>query len=141
MTNHSPKNMPQRRRAPRSCMSALAKLAVLAALVPGSAWLLAAPARATDSLTQTMQVSKEELATPEGRRAVEDRANAIAARLCRQFRDTRTVANRETYADCMRDAMAMVMTQVDTAAATAQAGSTAQPAASAQELAQRAAGN
>jgi UrcA family protein len=49
-------------------------------------------------------VSRAEISTAVGRHDVEARVQAIARRLCRNFRDTRSIADREAYAECTADA-------------------------------------
>jgi len=139
MTRASRLNAVTPQRKSRRAM--LARRAAFASLVPLLA-LLHGATRAADTLTQAMPVSKAELATPEGRRAVQERAGLIAARLCRAFRDTRTVAHRETYAECTRDALATATAQIDKAIASTPVASDAQAALpSTREPAQSMAGN
>lgn len=140
MTNNQSKRAPQRPHIGTASVTAVARISLFAALMPVHALLLAGTAHASDSLTQSMQLSKAELATPEGRRAAQARAEAIAARLCREFRDTRKVDSQETYAACLHDATAMAMAQIDTAIAAAQAATQAQALAPSPELAERVAG-
>ena len=126
----------------RSGRTLLAGRAALASLLPLLALLHPGAIQAADALTRVMPVSRAELATPEGRRAVQERAGLIAARLCRAFRDTRTVAHRETYAECTRDAMATATAQIDKAIASTQGASDARAALpSTREATQSVAGN
>lgn len=129
----------------RAAMTRKAMQAVRTAcrtLAPVGVLLFAGVTHAEDSVSQTMRITKAELATPEGRQAIQARAGAIAARLCRQFRDTRTVDQRETYAACMHDALDMARAQIDAAVAAAQGGPAAPAvAASAPQSAQRVAEN
>lgn len=128
--------------APHGMQARIALAAGVGSILPVLAFLTAGPGHAAETLSATMPVSTAELATPEGRRATEARMAVIAARLCRQFRDTRTVAYRETYVECTRDTMAAARAKIDTAVAAAgHANGTPAPAASATESDTRVAGN
>jgi len=91
----------------------------LAALIPALSLSVPSYGYAAESLTTRLSVDPQELATPQGRQALDERIGAAAAKLCRQFRDTRSVAQREMDADCVRDAIASARMQVTLAVAAA----------------------
>ena len=117
-------------------------LTILGALVPAAAVLIPGYGYAAESLTTRLSVSGQELATPQGRQALEERISAAAAKLCRQFRDTSSVAQRETDAECARDAVASARIQVTLAVAAAKRAAGRSPSvATAATAAEEGAGN
>ena len=124
----------------QTIMIAAAAVAVIAAIAPRAAH--ADPGtKPVQSLSEKFPLSRTELATPQGRQAAEARMSAVAARLCREFRDTRTVAHRETYTECVRDAMADARSQVDAAVNYAGGAGTGQAGAGPMPAGERVAGN
>jgi UrcA family protein len=126
----------------RAAWTCAAALSALVCLVPAAALFIPDASHAADTLTARMQVSKEELATPQGRQAVDVRLSATAARLCRQFRNTSSVADREAYAECTHDALASARAQMTVGVAAAKSGAQRRdPAAGAAPMAEHVAGN
>lgn len=59
---------------------------------------------APEQLSASVSVSGLDLTTPEGARIAHERVRKEALRLCRKFSDSRKISDRETVADCMRQA-------------------------------------
>jgi UrcA family protein len=109
-------------RTPTALAATIAALAALAALATGAPPAATAAGNAdqrVDSISEIVLIPKAQLATPEGRQAARARLVAIAGRLCRTFRDTRTLAHRETYAQCVADTVAGALEQIPPGAASA----------------------
>jgi UrcA family protein len=65
-----------------------------------------ATARDPDSVQATVSLRDVDLETVAGKTQALKRITATARRLCNQFGNTSRVADRETRADCVRDAVA-----------------------------------
>lgn len=115
-------------------------LTAMTALIPALALSVPIYGYAAESLTTRLSVDPQDLATLQGRQALDERISAAAAKLCRQFRDTRSVAQRESDAECVRDAIASARMQVTLAVAATQrtAGQGASVATAAATVEQRA---
>jgi len=98
------------RRARISPVKALAMVA--AAALAGAAVLAAEPPLPSDSVSAVVRLSDLDLSTPEGALQARQRLEAAAARLCRSFRDTSSLAFRETEAQCRHDALQAVLEQI-----------------------------
>jgi len=85
---------------------------VAAAALAGAAVLAAEPPVPSDSVSAVVRLSDLDLSTPEGSLQARQRLEAAAARLCRKFRDTRSLAFRETEAQCRHDALQAVLEQI-----------------------------
>jgi UrcA family protein len=87
-----------------SRLGAIALVGFLTTATPGFA--IADPSRAENSerLSAVVTLSDLDLKTPAGARAAHDRIQKEALRLCRKFSDSRRISERETLADCMRQA-------------------------------------
>jgi UrcA family protein len=75
------------------------------ATIPSEA-VMGDPQKAPDveRLSASVSLSDLDLRTPEGLRAAHERVRKEALRLCRKFSDSRRISDRETIADCMREA-------------------------------------
>jgi len=95
--------------------SASALLACLAASSPASAAPGGAPGTASRpaSISATVSLADLDLATAAGHDAAQARIAATARRLCRAFRDSSSLADRETYAQCWKDAQDRALRQLD----------------------------
>ena len=58
-----------------------------------------------DRVSAVVVLSDLDLRTPAGAQAARDRIRKEASRLCRKFSDSRRASDRETVADCMRQAV------------------------------------
>jgi UrcA family protein len=97
-------------------LAALAKslfaLATLATVVPGLAIADSGHPPIRDRLSATVSLSDLDLTTPEGMRSARERLARQALTLCRKFSDSRRISDRETVADCVRDALAEALAQL-----------------------------
>jgi UrcA family protein len=89
----------------RSCSLRIALLQVILATIPWQA-ANADPQKPMDDerLSASVSLSDLDLASPEGMRVARERVRKQALRLCRKFSDSRRISDRETVADCMRQA-------------------------------------
>jgi UrcA family protein len=106
-------------RTPIALATTIAALAALSTGAPLAATAAGDADQRVESISEKVLIPKAQLATPEGQQAARARLVAIAGRLCRTFRDTRTLAHRETYAQCVADSMTGALEQIQPAVASA----------------------
>jgi len=93
---------------PASCARLISTLTIAMVCCGGAS---AAPAT-PDAISATVRVADLNLASAQGRQQARDRLQATAARLCARFRDSRSLATRETEAECRRDALEAALQQI-----------------------------
>jgi UrcA family protein len=97
-------------------LAALAKtlfaIAALAAVMPEFAIADSGHPPSSERLSATVSLSDLNLATPEGMRSARARLARQALTLCRKFSDSRRISDRETVADCVRDAVAEALARL-----------------------------
>lgn len=72
------------------------------------------PESDSDRVSASISISDLDLTTPQGTQAARDRIRQQALRLCRKFSDSRRISDRETAADCTRQAVQEALTHIPT---------------------------
>jgi len=105
MSNSSSRAMPGR---PVYRVRLISALCCALALCGGVSARQSAP----DAISAAVPVADLDLASAQGRQLARERLQAAAARLCARFRDSRSLATRETEAECRRDALEAALQQI-----------------------------
>jgi len=85
---------------------------------PASLGAEAGTSHQPESISTTVSLADLDLATAAGKWAAHARIAAAARKLCRGFRDSSSLADRETYAQCQKDARDQALRQLDAHAQT-----------------------
>lgn len=94
----------------------LASIAILASAAP-AVGVAGDGAGQPESISATVSLADLDLATDPGKTLAQARIVATARKLCRQFRDSSSLADRDAYADCRKDAQDSALKQLRTGAA------------------------
>ena len=80
-------------------------IGLLSVVVPAAVRAAPAPPPALDRSTATVSVADLDLNTREGAQIARKRVRRAAIALCRKYSDPRRASDRETMADCVREAI------------------------------------
>jgi UrcA family protein len=80
---------------------------------PASLAAEAGTSRHPESISATVSLADLDLATAAGKGAARVRIAAVARKLCRRFRDSSSLADRESFAECWKHAQDEALLQLD----------------------------